>query len=136
MKTVKQMVEEIRKSGAEFVTYGDGDLGTPVSVEEAIQDIENMDDDMIGEGTWLPCDEDGRLITEEPAGAQVSVNNGGTFYTADEIDEEMLLKYWDELSEAMEETLCEQLHGNSGTETERGFLRKYLELANDDLVIG
>lgn len=61
MKTVKQMVEELKASTSEYVTYGDSDIGTPVKREDAILDIEAMDDEQIGDGTWYECDEDGEL---------------------------------------------------------------------------
>jgi len=44
------------------VTYGEGDLGIAVSRAEAIADIEGMDDDMIGAGTWYECNKDGEVI--------------------------------------------------------------------------
>ncbi len=61
MKTAKQMAEEIKASKSDYVTYGDGDLGVPVARLEAIADIECMDDDVIGEGTWYECDKDGNV---------------------------------------------------------------------------
>lgn len=56
-KTAKQMADEIRASKSAYVTYGEADLGTPIKREDAIADIEAMDDEMIGEGTWAECDE-------------------------------------------------------------------------------
>ena len=47
--------------GAEYVTYGDGDLGVPVPIFDAQADFEQMDDDQIGEGTWYVCDKNGRV---------------------------------------------------------------------------
>lgn len=61
MKTAKQMADEIRASKSEYVTYGESDLGIAVKKEDAIADIEAMDDEMIGEGTWYECDEDGKV---------------------------------------------------------------------------
>jgi hypothetical protein len=63
MKTAKQMADEIRASGSDFVTYGESDLGVPVRRADAISDIEAMDDEMIGAGTWYECDENG-TVTE------------------------------------------------------------------------
>jgi len=48
--------------GAEFVTYGDGDLGIPMAIDEAIRDFESFDDDQIGEGTWYVCDSEGKVL--------------------------------------------------------------------------
>lgn len=61
MKTAKEMAEEIKASKSEYVTYGESDLGTPVKREDAIVDIESMDDEAIGEGTWYECDEEGNI---------------------------------------------------------------------------
>ena len=52
MKTVAQMVAEIKASNSAYVTYGESDLGIPVKRTDAIADISAMDDEMIGEGTW------------------------------------------------------------------------------------
>jgi hypothetical protein len=59
--TVKELIDEIRVCNTEFVTYGESDLGIPVSKEDAIADILSMDDDQIGEGTWFPCDSEGNI---------------------------------------------------------------------------
>lgn len=59
MKTVKELCDEMRASTSDYVTYGEGDLGIPIPRLEAIADIEAMDDEQIGEGTWYECDEDG-----------------------------------------------------------------------------
>ena len=55
MKTVQQMVGELKASDSAYVTYGDSDIGIPIKREDAIRDILSMDDDMIGEGTWYEC---------------------------------------------------------------------------------
>ena len=60
-KTAKQMADEIRASGSDFVTYGESDLGIPIKIEDAIRDIESMDDEQIGEGTWYECDAEGKV---------------------------------------------------------------------------
>ena len=62
MKTAKQMADEMRSSTSKFVTYGNSDLGIPIQRELAIIDIEQMDDEMIGDGTWYECDENGNII--------------------------------------------------------------------------
>jgi hypothetical protein len=61
MKTVAQMVNELKASDSDYVTYGDSDLGIPVKKEDAIADILGMEDIMIGDGTWYECDENGNV---------------------------------------------------------------------------
>jgi hypothetical protein len=60
-KTAKQVADEMRSSTSAYVTYGDSDLGTPFKREDAILDIEGMDDDLIGDGTWYECDSEGKV---------------------------------------------------------------------------
>ena len=57
------MADEIRASKSEYVTYGESDLGIAVKREDAIRDIETMDDEMIGDGTWYECDAEGDIHT-------------------------------------------------------------------------
>lgn len=61
MKTAKEMAAEIQASKSEYVTYGLSEIGIPVRREDAIADILGMDDELIGEGTWYECEEDGNL---------------------------------------------------------------------------
>jgi hypothetical protein len=61
-KTVAQMVAELERSTAEYVTYGYSDLGIAVGREDAIADIKMMDDEQIGDGTWYECDAEGRVV--------------------------------------------------------------------------
>jgi len=60
--TKKELVAEIEASESEYVTYGDGDLGMPIKREDALADIKNMSDDIIGEGDWYECDSEGKII--------------------------------------------------------------------------
>lgn len=63
MKTKQQLIDEIRASKAEYVCYGgDSDLNIPVKRDDAIADIEAMDDELIGDGDWFECDENGNGI--------------------------------------------------------------------------
>ena len=55
LKRRAEMLAEIAASDAEYVTYGDGDLGVPVSKADAMEDIASMDPLSIGDGTWYPC---------------------------------------------------------------------------------
>lgn len=52
MNRKQEMIEELKASRAQYVGYGESDLSYPVLREDAISDIEGMDDEMIGEGTW------------------------------------------------------------------------------------
>uniref|UniRef100_A0A6M3LX41 Uncharacterized protein n=1 Tax=viral metagenome TaxID=1070528 RepID=A0A6M3LX41_9ZZZZ len=61
MKTKKDLLEEIKASRSDFVTYGDGDLGIPIRREDALRDIASMDDDQIGDGDWEECDPRGEI---------------------------------------------------------------------------
>jgi len=64
MKTKAELIdalEDARQQGVQFVTYGDGDIGVPVAIDEAIKDFEAMEDQQIGAGTWFPCDEAGTI---------------------------------------------------------------------------
>lgn len=60
-KTVKQMVAELEASKAEYVTYGESDIGIAVKREDAIADIKAMADEQIGAGTWYECDAEGKI---------------------------------------------------------------------------
>ncbi len=58
-----EMLAGMRASKAEFVTYGNGDLGIPVKRLDAIADIEAMSaEDFSGGGTWYECDADGNIL--------------------------------------------------------------------------
>jgi hypothetical protein len=61
-KTAHQMADEMRASTSEYVTYGQSDIGIPVLRTTAIADIETMDDDSIGDGTWHECDSEGNVV--------------------------------------------------------------------------
>jgi hypothetical protein len=60
-KTAKQMADEIRACKSTYVTYGESDLGMAIKKEDAIADIEAMDDDMIEDGIWYECDANGKI---------------------------------------------------------------------------
>ena len=58
------MVDGIKaaiENEAEFITYGDSDLGKAIPIWDGLADIMGMDDEMIGDGTWYVCDEDGQV---------------------------------------------------------------------------
>jgi len=63
------MLKEISQCPAKYVSYGDGDLGVVILKAVAISDIEDMDPASIGDGTWYPCDKDGKELTASPLAA-------------------------------------------------------------------
>ena len=78
--------------------------------------------------------------------ARISIDNGRTFYNADELDElfssaaEAGVSYgglWCEIVNRMDDTIREEVHGEIDPDHgEADFLRMYLERATDDLIIG
>lgn len=68
---------------------------------------------------------------------EISLNNGATWMTADEampaIDDRNL---WDAVVEVMDIETREAVHSELAPCTNQAFLRRYLELAPEDLIIG
>lgn len=68
---------------------------------------------------------------------EISLNNGATWMTADEampiIDDRDL---WDAVTEFMDPETRERVHMELAPCTDLAFLRRYLELAPEDLTIG
>ena len=68
---------------------------------------------------------------------QISLNNGYTFMDADEaiekIEEQDL---WQVVVETMDPEVREKVHGELAPCSNLAFLRRYLELAAEDLIIG
>lgn len=68
---------------------------------------------------------------------EISLNNGTTWMTADEampiIDDRNL---WNALAEMMHDATRERVHAELAPCTNLAFLRRYLELAPEDLIIG
>ena len=65
---VKDQLNEAAEQGVQFVTYGDGDLGVPVAIDDAIRDFEAMEDQQIGNVEYgvdglFECDSEGRIVT-------------------------------------------------------------------------
>jgi hypothetical protein len=52
-KTKAELLAEIKASPSAFVAYGD--LSIPVAKADALADIAGLDEEMIGEGTWIEC---------------------------------------------------------------------------------
>lgn len=68
---------------------------------------------------------------------EISLNNGATWMTADEampiIDDRNL---WDAVTEFMDPETRERVHMELAPCTDLAFLRRYLELAPEDLILG
>ena len=50
-------------TGADYITYGNGDLGVAVKIDGAygaLVDIQSMEDHQLKGCTWQVCDEDGK----------------------------------------------------------------------------
>ena len=68
---------------------------------------------------------------------EISLNNGNTYLTAEEaIPEIMERGLWDVVVAFMDDEIREKAHSIIAPCSELEFLKKYLELADDDLVIG
>ncbi len=68
--------------------------------------------------------------------AQISMDNGLTFHGPEELSELPLGEYWDALVEFMDDDIREQVHEELAPCAEEEFLRRYLELAKEDLILG
>ena len=82
LKRRAEMLAEIAASDAKYITYGDGDLGIPVSKADALDDIASMDPLSIGDGTWYPCsgpvsDEAKEIVARGGYEAAVSLMDDG-----------------------------------------------------------
>lgn len=69
---------------------------------------------------------------------RISLNNGNSFLTIEQLEqqkEEILLK-WDTIINFMNDEIREQVHAELAPCTELEFLKRYLELANEDIIIG
>ncbi len=68
---------------------------------------------------------------------EISLNNGSSYMSADEamptIDDRTL---WDAIVEVMDAETREAVHSELAPCTNLAFLRRYLELAPEDLIIG
>lgn len=68
---------------------------------------------------------------------QISLNNGYTFMDADEAIEEIEERgLWSVVVETMDSEIRERVHGELAPCSNLAFLRRYLELAAEDLIIG
>lgn len=68
---------------------------------------------------------------------EISINNGHTFITAEEAMPEILERgLWDVVVAFMDDDVREKAHSLVAPCSELAFLKKYLELADEDLIIG
>ena len=69
--------------------------------------------------------------------AKLSISNGHTFTSAEDISEEDLARHWDVMVTDMDDDTREEIHHELEADiTNREFLQRYLERAPYDLVIG
>ena len=72
-----------------------------------------------------------------PMTKQISLNNGYTFMDADEAIEKIQEQdLWQVVVETMDPEVRERVHGELAPCSNLAFLRRYLELAAEDLIIG
>ena len=67
---------------------------------------------------------------------EISLNNGTTFYFADELSDDIINKNWQLLTVAMDDDVREKVHLELAPCTNREFLNRYMEIATEDLIIG
>lgn len=79
------------------------------------------------------------LYDELYAPKKISLDNGRTMLTADEVAEELGESYsaqWAMLINNMDDEVRERVHEECAPCSPVAFLKRYLELAEDDLIIG
>lgn len=64
---------------------------------------------------------------------RISINNGNTYCSPEEAINNM---NWDAIVNMMDDEIREQVHSELAPCTELEFLTRYLELAEDDIIIG
>jgi len=65
----------------------------------------------------------------------ISLDNGVTFSDADDLTDDQLTRLWDVIVAYMDDNTREAVHAELAPCSKRDFLRRYLELAADDLII-
>ena len=74
---------------------------------------------------------------ENTMSREISLNNGLTFMSAHEAMPEIIERdLWDAVANFMDDEIRERVHAEIAPCTEEEFLTRYLELSEDDLVIG
>jgi hypothetical protein len=66
----------------------------------------------------------------------VSLDNGNEYYSVDDLTHEQIDNNWDQLVMIMDPDIREQVHLELAPCSNRDFLRRYLEIATDNLIIG
>jgi len=66
----------------------------------------------------------------------VSLDNGNKYYSVDDLTHEQIDNNWDRLVMFMDPDIREQVNSELAPCSNRDFLRRYLEIADDDLIIG
>ena len=67
---------------------------------------------------------------------EISLNNGIKFFNADNLTEKQLNDNWDVIISFMDAETRETVNTELAPCSHRSFLRRYLELATEDLIIG
>ena len=87
--------------------------------------------------TFAPVEAAQETTQEEEDMSEISLDNGINFMSAHEAMEQIeSLGLWDVIVEAMNDEIREKVHAELAPCTELEFLRRYLELSPEDLVIG
>jgi hypothetical protein len=66
----------------------------------------------------------------------VSLDNGNKYYSVDDLTHEQIDNNWDRLVMFMDPDIREQVNSELAPCSNRDFLCRYLEIADDDLIIG
>lgn len=136
------------------MTYTTDNMSRLLGNAATNEDAERFADYLIAEGWELVENSDGQMeafrddeaMTEQEWQAalvecfrvrEISLDNGITFLTADEampiIDDRNL---WEAVVEVMDTEIREAVHSELAPCTKLAFLRRYLELAPENLIIG
>jgi len=67
---------------------------------------------------------------------EISLNNGNKFFDAGNLTDEQIDNNWDQIVMFMDPDTREDVNTELAPCSNRSFLRRYLELATEDLIIG
>lgn len=68
--------------------------------------------------------------------SRLSLDNGLNFFDPKDLSDLEIGPYWDALVEMMDDDIRERVHYELAPCTDEDYLRRYLELAKDDLMLG
>lgn len=68
--------------------------------------------------------------------SRLSLDNGLNFFDPKDLSDLEIGPYWDALVEMMDDDIRERVHYELAPCTDEDFLRRYLELAKEDLILG